>query len=72
MEKYWLDSRDLLPMHLPLSEMFEGKLQEFNGNLPRAAVELAKQWRSDKVLRKLEAMLIVMDEKPSAVDFRYR
>lgn len=46
-----------------LSEMFEGKLQEFNGNLARAAVELAKQWRSDKVLRKLEAMLIVMDEK---------
>ncbi|MBU5211104.1 MULTISPECIES: ATP-dependent protease subunit HslV [Heyndrickxia] len=44
-----------------LSEMFEGKLQEFNGNLTRAAVELAKQWRSDKVLRKLEAMLIVMD-----------
>ncbi|MGM0851558.1 MAG: ATP-dependent protease subunit HslV [Bacillota bacterium] len=45
-----------------LSEKFEGKLQEFNGNLPRAAVELAKEWRSDKVLRKLEAMLIVMDE----------
>lgn len=45
-----------------MSEMFEGKLQEFNGNLPRAAVELAKEWRSDKVLRKLEAMLIVMDE----------
>jgi len=45
-----------------LSEMFEGKLQEYNGNLARAAVELAKQWRSDKVLRKLEAMLIVMDE----------
>jgi ATP-dependent HslUV protease, peptidase subunit HslV len=46
-----------------LFEMFEGKLEEYNGNLPRAAVELAKQWRSDKVLRKLEAMLIVMDEK---------
>lgn len=46
-----------------LSEMFEGKLQEFNGNLPRAAVELAKQWRSDKILRKLEAMLIVMDQE---------
>ncbi|KHD84136.1 ATP-dependent protease subunit HslV [Heyndrickxia ginsengihumi] len=45
-----------------LSEMFEGKLQEFNGNLTRAAVELAKMWRSDKVLRKLEAMLIVMDD----------
>jgi ATP-dependent HslUV protease, peptidase subunit HslV len=46
-----------------LSEKFEGKLHEFNGNLQRAAVELAKEWRSDKVLRKLEAMLIVMDDK---------
>ncbi len=45
-----------------LFEMFESKLQEFNGNLQRAAVEMAKQWRSDKVLRKLEAMLIVMDQ----------
>ncbi|MCM3665640.1 ATP-dependent protease subunit HslV [Mesobacillus subterraneus] len=45
-----------------LFEMFEGKLEEFNGNLQRAAVELAKQWRSDKVLRRLEAMLIVMNE----------
>ncbi|MBD8068308.1 ATP-dependent protease subunit HslV [Bacillus sp. PS06] len=44
-----------------LFEMFEGKLEEFNGNLQRASVELAQQWRSDKVLRKLEAMLIVMD-----------
>ncbi|MFS0865115.1 ATP-dependent protease subunit HslV [Fredinandcohnia sp. 179-A 10B2 NHS] len=46
-----------------LFEMFEGRLEEFNGNLQRAAVELAKEWRSDKVLRKLEAMLIVMNEK---------
>ena len=46
-----------------LFEMFEGKLEEYNGNLQRAAVELAKQWRSDKVLRRLEAMLIVMDEE---------
>ncbi|MGA5687775.1 ATP-dependent protease subunit HslV [Cytobacillus pseudoceanisediminis] len=44
-----------------LFEMFEGKLEEYNGNLERAAVELAKEWRSDKVLRKLEAMLIVMN-----------
>lgn len=44
-----------------LFEMFEGKLEEYNGNLQRAAVELAKQWRSDKVLRKLEAMLIIMN-----------
>ncbi len=46
-----------------LFEMFEGKLEEYNGNLQRAAVELAKQWRSDKVLRKLEAMLIVMNQE---------
>ncbi|WP_170007423.1 ATP-dependent protease subunit HslV [Bacillus fonticola] len=44
-----------------LFEKFEGKLEEFNGNLQRAAVELAKEWRSDKVLRKLEAMLIVVN-----------
>src|SRR5699024_6228684 len=45
-----------------LFEKFEGKLEEYNGNLMRAAVELAKEWRSDKVLRKLEAMLIVMNK----------
>ncbi|HSP22003.1 MAG TPA: ATP-dependent protease subunit HslV [Planococcus sp. (in: firmicutes)] len=44
-----------------LFEMFEGKLTEYNGNLQRSAVELAKQWRGDKMLRQLEAMLIVMD-----------
>ena len=43
-------------------EMFEGKLEEYNGNLQRAAVEMAKQWRGDKMLRQLEAMLIVMDK----------
>ncbi|RKQ37475.1 ATP-dependent protease subunit HslV [Oceanobacillus halophilus] len=46
-----------------LFEKFEGKLQSFNGNLTRASVELAKEWRSDKVLRKLEAMLIVMNKE---------
>ncbi|MFA1818579.1 ATP-dependent protease subunit HslV [Virgibacillus oceani] len=45
-----------------LFEKFEGKLETYNGNLARAAVELAKEWRSDKVLRKLEAMLIVMNK----------
>ena len=44
-----------------LFEKFEGRLEEFGGNLQRAAVELAKEWRSDKVLRRLEAMLIVMN-----------
>ncbi len=46
-----------------LFEKFEGKLEEFHGNLQRAAVELAKEWRMDKVLRRLEAMLIVMNEE---------
>lgn len=45
-----------------LCEMFEAKLQEFSGNLYRAAVELAQLWRSDKVLHKLEAMMIVADK----------
>jgi ATP-dependent HslUV protease subunit HslV len=44
-----------------LFERFEAKLEEFNGNLTRSAVELAKEWRMDKYLRRLEAMLIVAD-----------
>ena len=44
-----------------LFELFEGKLVEYNGNIQRAAVELAKKWRTDRVLHKLEALLIVMD-----------
>ncbi|MBM7540562.1 ATP-dependent protease subunit HslV [Amphibacillus cookii] len=46
-----------------LFEKFEAKLEAFNGNLERSAVELAKEWRSDKTLRKLEAMLIVMNKE---------
>ena len=46
-----------------LFERFEEKLERYSGNLPRAAVELAKDWRSDKYLRKLEALLVVLDEK---------
>lgn len=42
---------------------FEAKLEQFNGNLPRAVVELAKEWRTDKVLRHLEALLLVADLK---------
>lgn len=44
-----------------LFELFEGKLKEMRGNLIRAAVEMAKEWRKDKYLRKLEAMLLVAD-----------
>lgn len=46
-----------------LFEKFEAKLSEYNGNLQRAAVELAKEWRSDRVLRRLEAMLVVMNKE---------
>jgi ATP-dependent HslUV protease subunit HslV len=45
-----------------LFEKFEAKLQEFRGNLPRAAVALAKDWRTDRILRRLEALLIVADK----------
>ena len=40
---------------------FDGKLEQYNGNLPRAVVELAKEWRTDKVLRHLDALLLVAD-----------
>ena len=45
-----------------LFERFEIKLKEFKGNLKKAAVELAKEWRSDKYLRRLEAMIIALDK----------
>lgn len=45
-----------------LFERFEGRLQTHNGQLMRAAVEMAKEWRTDRALRKLEAMMIVADE----------
>src|SRR5918998_4073957 len=44
-----------------LFEKFEAKLEQFNGNLKRAAVELAKDWRTDRILRRLEALLIIAD-----------
>src|SRR5690349_3807023 len=47
---------------MTLFEKFEEKLERYPNNLPRAAVELAKDWRSDRVLRRLEAMLIVADK----------
>ena len=48
---------------LSLFERFEGKLQEFHGNLQRASVELAKEWRKDRALRHLDALLVVADAK---------
>lgn len=50
-----------------LEEKFEGKLNQYKGNLMRAAVELAMEWRSDKMMQKLEAMLIVMNDKEMLV-----
>ena len=47
---------------LNLSEKLEGKLERYNGNLIRSAVELARDWRTDKFLRRLEAMMIAVDE----------
>jgi len=47
---------------LTLFERFESKLEEFRGNLPRSIVELAKDWRQDKVLRRLEAFLAILDK----------
>jgi ATP-dependent HslUV protease subunit HslV len=46
-----------------LFEKFEEKLERYSGNLPKVAVELAKEWRTDKYLRRLEALLAVMDKK---------
>ena len=45
-----------------LFSRFESKLEQFNGNVPRAVVELAKEWRTDRVLRHLEALLLVADK----------
>jgi ATP-dependent HslUV protease, peptidase subunit HslV len=50
---------------LTLFDKFESKLQEYNGVLRRAAVELAKDWRTDRILRRLEAMLVVADKESS-------
>ena len=50
-----------------LFERFEGKLEEYGGNLTRAAVEMAKDWRTDRMLRRLEALLAVADGKSSLV-----
>src|SRR5215472_1823591 len=52
---------------ISLFERFEGKLQEHSGNLQKAAVELAKEWRKDRALRHLEALLIVADAKGTFV-----
>ncbi len=50
-----------------LLDRFEGKLEEFKGNTRRAAIELAKEWRTDKVLRRLESLLAVADAESSLI-----
>jgi ATP-dependent HslUV protease subunit HslV len=50
---------------MALFSKFEAKLDEYRGNLRRAAVELAKDWRTDRILRKLEALLVVADSQNS-------
>ena len=52
---------------LSLFERFEGKLQEHHGNLAKSSVELAKEWRKDRALRHLEALLVVADAKGTFV-----
>ena len=46
---------------------FEGKLEQYHGNLERGAIELSKEWRTDKILRHLEALLVVADESGKSV-----
>jgi ATP-dependent HslUV protease subunit HslV len=52
---------------LTLFDKFETKIEQYKGNLTRAVVELAKDWRTDKILRRLEALLVVMDAEHSFV-----
>lgn len=52
---------------ISLFERFEGKLEEYRGNLARAAVEMGKDWRTDRVLRRLEALLAVADAQTSLI-----
>jgi ATP-dependent HslUV protease subunit HslV len=52
---------------LTLFEKFESRIEQYKGNLTRAVVELAKDWRTDKILRRLEALLVVMDREHSFI-----
>jgi len=52
---------------MALFDKFEIKLEEYDGNLLKSAVELARDWRTDKILRRLEALLIVMDKKKKSL-----
>ncbi len=67
MVKYWLVLLAAQQMLLLVFERFESKLETHQGNLVRAAVELAKDWRTDRILRRLEALLAVADAKSSLI-----
>ncbi len=56
-----------LLMHFLYSRDLKAKLEEYNGNLSRAAIELSKEWRTDKILRRLEAMLIVANDREQSL-----
>ena len=65
---YFLESHIHFPeLLIELLERFEGKLEEFKGNTRRAAIELAKDWRTDKALRRLESLLAVADADSSLI-----
>ncbi len=55
-----------------LFERFEGKVKEYGGDITRAAVELAKDWRTDRILRRLEALLLVADKQGHVPHLRHR
>ena len=65
--KFWVDLQGAAADALTLFEKFEQKLEQFEGDLKRATVELAKDWRMDKMLRHLDAMLVVMDTRNSFI-----
>ena len=65
--RYWPDSRAEQLDAFTLFERFDGKLEKHQGNLTRAAVELAKDWRQDRMLRRLEAILAVADTETSLI-----
>ena len=63
MTRLWLGLQAPRPIALNLFDRFEVKLEQYNGNITRSAVELARDWRTDKYLRRLEAVMIAADHQ---------
>ena len=59
----WSASPAVRPTRFTLFDRFEGKVKEYGGDLTRACVELARDWRSDRILRRLEALLLAADRR---------